>query len=203
MPKEAFTSKAIAITFVVLTISAIAGIITMTILFEVQTSNLNMTAHPTWVPTTPGPPPDMRLPKNLIPDSYEISIQSFLHIELPEGINGSITNQSLVFTGNSTVYFHCVKRTNTIYLQSKNLEVFGGLLMNTKTREMIKVLKMMHHNDQSDFLEMPLDNALEVGGNYSLYLSFTGEISENLEALFVSTYQEGDPATEDDTGRQR
>lgn len=75
--------------------------------------------------------------------------------------------------------------------------------MNTKTREMIKVLKMMHHNDQSDFLEMPLDNALEVGGNYSLYLSFTGEISENLEALFVSTYQEGDPATEDDTGRQR
>uniref|UniRef100_A0A671VWD8 Aminopeptidase n=1 Tax=Sparus aurata TaxID=8175 RepID=A0A671VWD8_SPAAU len=203
MPKEAFTSKAIAITLVVLTISAIAGIITMTILFEVQTSNLNMTARPTWVPTTPGPPPDMRLPKNLIPDSYEISIQPFLHIELPEGINGSITNQSLVFTGNSTVYFHCVKRTNTIYLQSKNLEVFGGLLMNTKTREMIKVLKMMHHNDQSDFLEMPLDNALEVGGNYSLYLSFTGEISENLEALFVSTYQEGDPATEDDTGRQR
>lgn len=203
MPKEAFTSKAIAIAFVVLTISAIAGIITMTILFEVQTSNLNMTARPTWVPTTPGPPPDMRLPKNLIPDSYEISIQPFLHTELPEGINGSITNQSLVFTGNSIVYFHCVKRTNTIYLQSKNLEVSDGLLMNTKTREMTKVLKIMHHNDQSDFLEMPLDKTLEEKGNYSLRLSFKGEISENLEALFVSTYQEGDPATEDGTERQR
>ncbi|XP_073328613.1 alanyl (membrane) aminopeptidase-like b [Pagrus major] len=203
MPKETITSKAIAITFVVLTISAIAGIVTLTILFKEQTRGLNMTAPPTWTPTTAGPPPVMRLPKNLIPDKYEISIQPFLHIQIPEGINGSINNQSLIFTGQSTVYFHCVQPTTTVYLQSKNLEVSGGLLMNTKTREMIKVLKIIPHNDQSDFLEMPLDKSLEVEGNYSLSLSFSGEISENLEALFVSTYVEGNPAAGGDTERQR
>ncbi|KAM8750250.1 aminopeptidase N-like [Acanthopagrus schlegelii] len=203
MPKEAFTTKAVAIAFVVLTVSAIAGIITMTILFEVQTSNLNMTARPTWPPTTPAPPPVMRLPRNLIPDRYEISITPFLYIQVPEGINGSTNDQNLSFTGISTVYFHCVKRTNTVYLQSKNLKVYGGLLMNTKTREIIEVLKIIHHNDNTDFLEMPLGKALEDGENYSLALSFIGEISENLEALFVSTYQEGDPAPEEYRDRQR
>lgn len=62
---------------------------------------------------------------------------------------------------------------------------------------------MTFHTDESDFLEIQLNDALEAGMNYSLFLAFKGEISDNLEALYVSTYNEGLPADEGDTNSER
>lgn len=62
---------------------------------------------------------------------------------------------------------------------------------------------MMNHNDESNFLEIQLNKQLDVGKNYSLSLQFEGEISENLEALYLSSYTEGAPAHEGDTNVER
>lgn len=75
--------------------------------------------------------------------------------------------------------------------------------MDKDANEMIRVSSVKHHEDESNFLEIQLDGALEAGGNYSLSLAFKGEISENLDALFVSTYYEGYPAYEGDTDTER
>lgn len=196
MPLKFGTSKAIAIAFGVLTVSSIGGMFTMIILFKAQTQNLTMTPPPTPSPTTLAPPPNMRLPKSLVPEKYEISLAVHLYTKIIEEGNGSnpnITtpNQTMIFTGNSTVHFQCDQRTMSIFLNSRNLNVSSPVVLNENTKRNIKVSGLQHYDDESDFLEIELMDALEAGENYSLFLSFHGEVSDNLEALYLSRYTDG------------
>ncbi|XP_041795824.1 alanyl (membrane) aminopeptidase a [Chelmon rostratus] len=200
MPKVCFTSKAVASAFAILTVSAIAGIVTMIILYTTEISTTDPT--PTVTSATPGPPPVTRLPKNLVPHSYKIFLQPHLYTRIIEMGNDTSPNQTKVFTGNSTVNFHCVETTKTIYLNSKDLTVFDPVVTNTKHNEMIGVAEMKHREDQRNLLEIQLNETLEAGGNYSLFLAFKGELSQ-LDGLFVSTYHEGKPAYEGDTNTKR
>ncbi|XP_076589916.1 alanyl (membrane) aminopeptidase-like b [Chaetodon auriga] len=201
MPKVSFTSKAIASAFVILTVSAIAAVIvTMIILYTTEISTVNPT--PTVMSTTPGPPPVMRLPKSLIPHSYKVILQPHFYTRITGVLNVTSPNQTNLFTGNSTVYFHCVERTKTIYINSKDLRAFDPVVMNMKRNEMIGVSEMKHHENQSNVLEIRLNETLEAGGNYSLFLAFKGELLEH-DGLYVSTYHEGKPAYEGDTNTKR
>uniref|UniRef100_A0A3Q4I5P4 Aminopeptidase n=1 Tax=Neolamprologus brichardi TaxID=32507 RepID=A0A3Q4I5P4_NEOBR len=197
MPLKFGTSKAIAIAFGVLTVSSIGGMFTMIILFKAQTQNITMTPPPTPSPTTLAPPPNMRLPKSLVPQKYEISLAVHLYTKIIEEGNGSnpnITtpNQTMIFTGNSTVHFQCAQRTMSIFLNSRNLNVSSPVVLNENTKRNIKVSGLQHYDDESDFLKIELMDALEAEGNYSLFLSFHGEVSDNLEALYLSRYTDGD-----------
>uniref|UniRef100_A0A8P4KNK1 Aminopeptidase n=1 Tax=Dicentrarchus labrax TaxID=13489 RepID=A0A8P4KNK1_DICLA len=203
MAKSSFTSKAIASAFMILTGSVIAGIVTMVILYNTQISSMNPTPRPTFSTTTTGPPPVMRLPKNLIPETYTVFLKPHFYTRIIEEVNVTSPNQTMLFTGNSTVNFHCAQTTRTIYLNSKDLAVSKPKVIDTENNNNIEVSAMKHHEDESDFLEIQLKEALEAGGNYSLSLDFKGEISENLDALFVSTYQEGEPEFEGDTNTER
>ncbi|XP_070763184.1 alanyl (membrane) aminopeptidase-like b [Enoplosus armatus] len=204
MPKESsVSSKAIAAAFVFLTVSVIAGIVTMIILYKTEISTLNPTPRPTFPSTTTGPPPVMRLPKNLIPQSYKVFLQPHLYTRIIEEVNVTSPNQTMLFTGNSTVNFHCVQRTSSIYLNSRDLAVSNPVVMDQNTNEVLPVSGLKYHEDASDFLEIQLNYALEAGGNYSLFLAFKGEITERLDALYVSTYLEGNPAYEGDPNTER
>lgn len=196
MPLKFGTTKAIAIAFGVLTVSSIGGMFTMIILFKAQTQNITMTPPPTLPPTTMAPPPDMRLPKSLVPQKYEIVLAVHLYTKIIEEGNGSnpnITtpNQTMIFTGNSTLNFQCAQKTMSIFLNSRYLNVSSPVVLNENTKRNIKVSGMKHHDDERDFLELELMDPLETGGNYSLFLSFHGEVSDNLEALYLSRYTDG------------
>ncbi|XP_023275699.1 aminopeptidase N-like [Seriola lalandi dorsalis] len=200
MPKQLHISKAIAATFVVLTVSAIAGLVTMIIMYQSELSTMDPTAPPTIPSTTTAPPPVMRLPKNLIPESYEVVLWPRLYTQIIEVINVTSPNQTMLFTGNSTVNFHCVQKTSTIYLHSMELNVSDAKVKNRDNNQDIDVTSTYYHKDQSDFLVVELNTALMAEGNYSLFLSFHGEISDALEGLYVSSYieedDEGDPNAE-------
>ncbi|KAM3609436.1 uncharacterized protein V6R79_014788 [Siganus canaliculatus] len=203
MPKVSVTSKAVATILVILTISTIGGIITMVILFTDQISTMNPTPRPTLQSTTTALPPLMRLPKDVIPLNYRLILQPHFYTRIIEEANVTSPNQTMLFTGNSTVDFHCVKATKTIYLKSKDLTISHKMLRNTDLDEEITIFNMIHHEDSSDFLEFQLDEALEEGGNYSLFLSFQGDITNNIDALFLNRYDEGKPAYEGDTSTER
>uniref|UniRef100_A0A3B4UQW0 Aminopeptidase n=1 Tax=Seriola dumerili TaxID=41447 RepID=A0A3B4UQW0_SERDU len=190
MPKQIHISQAIAATFVVLTVSAIAGLVTMIIMYQSELSTMNPTPPPTIPSTTTAPPPVMRLPKNLIPESYEVVLWPHLYTQITEVINVTSPNQTMLFTGNSTVNFHCVQRTSTIYLHSMDLNVSDAKVKDRDKNLNIAVTSMYYHEDQSDFLVVELNSALMAEGNYSLFLSFNGEISEALDGLYVSSYME-------------
>lgn len=203
MPKVSVLSKAVAATFVILTISVVAGIITMVVFYKNEISTMNPTPRPTFPSTTLAPPPDMRLPRSLVPERYTITLKPDFYTRIIEEVNVTSPNQTLVFSGNTTVEFHCIQKTRTIYLHSKNLLVFNEMVMNKDTNKEIKVSSMKHHNDESDFLEIQLHGDLEAGGNYTVHLGFSGEISEYLEGLYLSSYVEGVPAYEGDTDAER
>uniref|UniRef100_A0A8C2XBW9 Aminopeptidase n=1 Tax=Cyclopterus lumpus TaxID=8103 RepID=A0A8C2XBW9_CYCLU len=181
MAKESGISKILAGTFVFLTISVIAGIVTMIIFYKTEIALMDPTPRPMFTSSTTSLPPVIRLPKNLVPQSYQV-------------VNVTSPNQTMLFTGNSTVTFHCVQGTSVVYLHSRNLDVSGPVVMNKDTNERIGVSSMKNEEDTRNFLEIQLNAALEAGGNYSLFLAFNGEITENLNGVFVSTYAQGSPA---------
>ncbi|KAF7644431.1 hypothetical protein LDENG_00222180 [Lucifuga dentata] len=204
MPKKPYISKTIAAIFVILTASAIAGIITVIIFFKHELSQNTPTPRPIF--TTPaeptGPPPSFRLPGNIVPETYKVYLQPHLYTRIINVENVTSPNQTMVFTGNSTVDFHCVQNTRTIFLHSVDLAIAEKkVLKNRDTDEEIDVTSTMHHNNQSNFLELQLESTLQEGGNYSLFMAFEGEISSGLAGLFVSTYNEGVPGGGDNTER--
>lgn len=202
MPKRPVISKTVASIFVILTISAIAGILTMVILYNTALSTLKL--HPTMVSTTTAAPSFMRLPKTLIPHSYKVFLQPHLYTRIIEMENVTSPNQTILFTGNSTVNFHCAQTTTTIYLHSRDLTLLGeAVVMNTKTNKRINAPVMIPYNEQSDFLEIQLDESLEAGEDYSLFLAFKGEMSEGVDGLYVSSYSEGMATSETDTNETR
>ncbi|XP_068460282.1 aminopeptidase N-like [Clinocottus analis] len=203
MPKETGLSKAFAATFVVLTVSVIAGIVTMIIVYKTEIATMNPTPRPTFTSTTTSPPPVLRLPKNLVPQRYQVVLQPHLYTRIIEEVNVTSPNQTMLFTGNSTVTFHCVQVTKAVYLHSVDLAVSDPVLRNKDTNQKIGVSSMKNLNEQEgNFLEVQLDDVLEEGGNYTLFLAFRGEMTE-LEGIFVSTYTEGSPSYEGDQDTER
>lgn len=197
MATGVYISKFLAIAIVVLTVSSIGGIITMIIVYENERIKTQPTAPPTTNSTTPyptGPPPNMRLPGNLIPESYDIVLQPHLYTVIPNA-----TNQSLIFTGNSTVYFRCVEKTKAIFLHSKQ-NVTDVTVKDLDNKRTINVKNTILYNNESNFLEIRLEGVLEEDGNYSLFTAFEGELLNDLAGFYMSSYKKG-PNTEDDTER--
>uniref|UniRef100_A0A4W5PFV1 Aminopeptidase n=1 Tax=Hucho hucho TaxID=62062 RepID=A0A4W5PFV1_9TELE len=193
MATGVYISKFLAIAIVVLTVSSIGGIITMIIVYENERIKTQPTAPPTPNSTTPyptGPPPNMRLPGNLIPESYDIVLQPHLYI-----VMNNTTNQSLVFTGNSTVYFRCVENTKTIVLHSKEQNVTAVKVTDLDKGKIIKVDNTILYSNESNFLEIRLDSVLVEDGNYSLFTAFEGELLDDLAGFYMSSYKKGFIAT--------
>ncbi|KAL6107369.1 uncharacterized protein ACO6RY_11025 [Pungitius sinensis] len=203
MSKASAVSKAVAGTFVLLTVSALAGIFTMVIFYKIEISEMNVTSPPTMPPTTTRLPPVLRLPRDLIPQSYEVFLQPDFYTKIIEVVNVTSPNQTMLFTGNSTVSFHCVQGTKAIYLHSSDLIISDPVVMNKNKREKVVVSSVKSHSYPSNFLEIQLEEALEEGVNYSLFLAFQGDINLSPYAMFISTYVEGSPVYEGDQDTER
>lgn len=191
MPKQPSLSKA-ADVLIVLTVCAIAGIIATVLLVKYGPSRLATTETP----------PLMRLPRNLLPHSYRVILQPHLYTQVTEEENGTSVNQTLRFDGVSIVNFHCVEKTRTIYLHSRDLWITKPpVVMNQRRNVSMKVTQTVFHNDQSDFMEILLEEPLEEGEDYSLGLKFWGQMSETPAGLYVSTYEEGGDEENEDPVR--
>lgn len=191
MAKEFCISKALAVGTVVMTMSAVGGIITMAIIYQIQIAAIKPTPPPTTLPTTPiptGPPPDLRLPRNLVPESYTIFLRPHLYTEVTNE-----TNQTFVFTGNSTVTFLCLKKAGSIFLHSKDLDVKNPVLMRLDKSAILKVKLNFNYStvNETNFLEVQLDDgkSLEPNVTYSLFTEFEGELLNDLAGFYTSQYE--------------
>lgn len=181
MPNPSSACKT-AVVLIVLTVWALGGILATVLLFKYGRSRLATTEAP----------PLMRLPKTLLPHSYRLILQPHLHTRVTGEQNKSSYEQMLRFDGASVVRFRCVEKTRTIYLHSKDLWITNPpAVVNQKTNVSVKVTQTVFHNDESDFMEILLEEPLEEGEDYSLGLTFWGELSETSAGLYWSTYEEG------------
>lgn len=184
-------STAMAVGVGVLTLSAIAGIVTMSIAYAMQIENEPPTREPTPQPTEPvptGPPPTLRLPRNVIPENYTIFLMPHFYPQLTNE-----TTQSFLFKGNSTVTLRCLNRTKSIFLHSKDLQIIDVTLRHLGRNRILKTSKEV--NDSTNFFEVRLveDDYLEENDTYSLFVKFSGNMLNDLSGFYTSQYdvQEG------------
>ncbi|KAI1904518.1 hypothetical protein AGOR_G00006470 [Albula goreensis] len=189
MSKGIYISKALAVATGVVTVSAVGSIIAMITVFQIQIQNDPPVEPPTRPSTTvepTGPPPDMRLPRNLIPEEYFVTLQPYLYLEV-----NNMTNQSFAFSGKSNVTFRCMKVTSRILIHCKDLNItFVKVTDENKTTIHYKKLTM--YQNESNFYEIQLRESLKVGNKYKLSTVFEGEMLDDLTGIYVSQYDEMD-----------
>lgn len=195
MAKGICISKALAVAIAGLTVLAVSGIVGMIVLYQIQ-----IKIRPPIQPTTPSPttaiptglPPTLRLPENLIPESYEVFLQPYLYTRL---LNG--TEQNYVFKGNSTVRFKCVKSTMSIFLHAVDLSIKKVAVTQSLSHENLKVKDFQLHKNDSNFLEIQLKDVLAGNGSYyELFTEFEGELT-SWTGLYASYYTEKDDENEE------
>ncbi|TRY82597.1 hypothetical protein DNTS_030591 [Danionella cerebrum] len=129
---------------------------------------------------------NFRLPDNLLPEFYNITLWPRL-VKDEAGI--------YIFTGKSGVAFKCVKDTNLIILHSCELnfsltpEMHHASLMDLGGGSAPGIQRTWLQT-QTDFLVIQLKRNLTVGKTYWLYTEFTGELSDHLEGFYRSVYTE-------------
>ncbi|KAJ8344157.1 hypothetical protein SKAU_G00314860 [Synaphobranchus kaupii] len=187
MPKGIFISKALAASVVVVTASALASFLVMIIIFQEQIRAREPVPPPTMPATTAEPtglPPNMRLPKDLVPEEYEVFLQPYLYAQVT-----NITNQSFAFTGHSVVKFNCVKPTSRIFIHSKDLNV-NFMQVTNENGTVLHIIGSTFMEDESNFLEIVLRERLRAPGTYYLRTKFEGEMLDDLTGIYVSQYLE-------------
>ncbi|XP_063053538.1 alanyl (membrane) aminopeptidase-like b [Engraulis encrasicolus] len=209
MVVEVLVSKTLAIVAVVMTASAIGGIVTMSVMFH-----LKVKADP---PTTPAPtttaqpiptgaPIDMRLPRTVLPQSYEVLLMPLIYSTVPKPeVNQTAVNQTFSFIGNSTVTFLCVNKTKSIFMHRKSeLMVSKPVLVDLATEEEIKVVLRVNEStvSETDFLEVLVtdDVVLQPDARYNLTMQFSGELLNDLAGFYSSSYE---VKNEDDESEMR
>lgn len=169
-----------------LAVCAIAGLVAILALFKYAPPR----------PRTAAAPPSMRLPRSLVPHSYRLVLK--LHLLTRGDANDTAANETLNFSGASVVDFRCVEATGAIFLHSKGLWLSGAPeVTDQRSGVAVKVSQTVLHNDGSDFLEVGLEEPLESGGDYSLKIHYSGQMSRAPTGLYVSSYQEGEEEDEE------
>ncbi|XP_066541158.1 alanyl (membrane) aminopeptidase-like b [Hoplias malabaricus] len=189
MAKGVYISKGLAIATVVLTVCAVGAIVLMVVLYQIQTNEKPPVRPPMVFATTPiptGPPPNLRLPNSLIPESYEVVLQPYLYVKVPNA-----TEQDYVFRGNSTVRFKCVKNTRSIFLHALDLNISNVVVTHSSTGKNLQVEKYQVHQSESNFFEIQLKDVLMGNGSYyNLFTEFEGQLFDDLAGLYMSQYTE-------------
>ncbi|KAM9352585.1 aminopeptidase N-like [Symphorus nematophorus] len=135
----------------------------------------------------PAPWDSYRLPTDLVPDHYNITLWPRL---TPEPITGLY-----IFTGRSTVMFECVEQTDVILIHSNKLNYTK--LDNTHIArldasggESAPSIKSCWLQPKTQYLVIQLNGKLTQGQKYQLYTEFTGELADDLEGFYRSEYDE-------------
>ncbi|XP_029952086.1 aminopeptidase Ey-like [Salarias fasciatus] len=191
MSQKSRVSKVFAAAFVVLTVLVIGALVTMVVFIHRDIGSLNATALPPGGPPTPAPP-GLRLPRDLLPESYRLFIWPRFYTRIPaaEG-NATAPNQTTVFTGNSTVSFRCLAPTRSVHLHSRDLVLSDPVLLDRDSGRAIGVDRIRDLDTGEDIMELRLSEELQEGRNYSLFLAFSGDMSPHPRGLYLSSYKEG------------
>ncbi|XP_040498731.1 aminopeptidase N [Ursus maritimus] len=197
MAKGFYISKPLGILVIILGVAAVCTIIALSVVYA-QEKNKNTgssTESPTATATTTAattldqskPWNRYRLPKTLIPSSYNVTLRPNLTPN-SEGL--------YIFSGNSTVRFRCNESTNVIIIHSKSLNytniegqrvalrgVGGSQAPAIDSTELVEL---------TEYLVVHLREPLQVNSEYEMDSEFQGELADDLVGFYRSEYVEND-----------
>lgn len=138
------------------------------------------TSTPTPSSTAPPVSVDFRLPNDVIPLEYEVTIK-------PNMLNGN--PDSFDFEGSVKIKIECKTSTNNIILHGNMLNIsnvkFGAI---TDSKRMIPAPQF---DPQRQFLTFRLNEFLQTSRTYELSMDFRGPLKNDLKGLYLSSYSHG------------
>lgn len=150
--------------------------------------SVSTTLKPT---TTTLNPDELRLPTNLKPSDYTLTIKTF--IPSPSGVNLIIDgkNRTFTFDGDLTIKFTCIEATNTIVLNKHEIEIWDAMLTDM-TGEVIPLVDDGYpFNNVTQKVVFTLESGtLETGQNYTLWMNYSGVLNDQLAGFYRSSYEE-------------
>uniref|UniRef100_A0A3Q4GV45 Aminopeptidase n=1 Tax=Neolamprologus brichardi TaxID=32507 RepID=A0A3Q4GV45_NEOBR len=194
MGKGFFISKTVGILGIIAGVGALATIIALSVVYSQEkgkNNNQNEEQTTSKPPTTTSIPSNKpwdkyRLPKNLVPETYNVTLWPRL---TPDPTTGLYT-----FLGNSVVDFECVEDTDLILIHSNKLNYTKfenqlARLMSVSSVEAPKI-KSSWLQGVTQYLVLELDGTLKKGHKYRLYTEFIGELADDLGGFYRSEYME-------------
>ncbi|NWI25638.1 AMPN Aminopeptidase, partial [Sula dactylatra] len=124
-----------------------------------------------------------RLPKTLMPEFYEVTLQPFL---TPDN------NNMYIFKGNSSVVFLCVNATDLILIHSNKLSYTMQGSFHTSLQAVdgsrAPSISKTWLEPSTQYLVVQLNGMLQQGQRYRLFSIFTGELADDLAGFYRSEY---------------
>ncbi|XP_049929901.1 aminopeptidase N-like [Epinephelus moara] len=192
MGKGFFISKAVGIVGIILGAGALATIIALSVVYSQEKAKNNQVSPGTTTKppvTTPAPsnePWDQyRLPKNLVPDHYNVTLWPRL---TPDE-----TTKLYIFTGQSSVEFTCAEETDLILIHSNKLNYTNfenDIKLTSVSGAKAPSIKSSWLQTVTQYLVIHLDGKLKKDQKYHLYTEFTGELADDLGGFYRSEYIE-------------
>jgi aminopeptidase 2 len=131
-------------------------------------------------------PINYRLPTNLSPYLYELSLKPYVG---PKEIYG---DKAFTFEGFQKIHFTCKTPTNRIVLNSLELDLNSeSLSLNSETDQSgIRVLKRIEYDQVRQFAMFDMSRDCQKGANYTLSIRYTGKILDVLYGFYKSSYKD-------------
>lgn len=146
------------------------------------TTKLPVTSLITSTPSSTPPPVsvDFRLPNDVIPLEYDVTIK-------PNMFNGN--PDSFFFGGNVKIKIECKTPTNKVILHGNMLTIsnvkFGAIADSKRT------LPAPEFDPQRQFLTFRLNEFLQTSKTYELSMDFRGPLKNDMKGLYLSSYTHG------------
>ncbi|XP_039470375.1 aminopeptidase Ey-like [Oreochromis aureus] len=186
MGKGFFISKTVGILGIIIGVGALASVVPS----QERGKNTHRNGEPTIskrLATSPTEPWDeYRLPKNLVPETYNVTLWPRLTPDPTTGL--------YIFLGKSIVDFECVEDTDLILIHSNKLNYtkFENQLARLMPVSSVEApaIKSSWFQDVTQYLVLELDGTLKKGHKYRLYTEFIGELADDLGGFYRSEYVE-------------
>lgn len=189
-------AKPLVVLGILLCVAAVSTIIALSVLYS-QEKNKNAENSPGVAPTSPAttvsttldqskPWNRYRLPRTLVPESYNVKLQPFL---TPN------ENGLYIFKGWSTVRFTCKEPTNLIIIHSKKLNYTTPNGHRVTLRgvggSQPPVIDRTELVELTEYLVVHLNGELQAGSVYEMDSEFVGELADDLAGFYRSEYMDG------------
>lgn len=124
------------------------------------------------------------MPTSLKPYYYDLTLKPYIG-EHPSYPN----NKSFKFDGNISLSFTCLSPTNVIVLHAKDLVIQNETIgLFTSDRHLVDVDQNWAYDFQREFMIITMSRECVKEQNYTLFMLYTGKISENLSGFYRSSY---------------
>lgn len=198
MAKGFYISKGLGILGIVLGVAAVCTIIALSVVYAQEKNKNAESANQAPTSTAPTstaattldqskPWNRYRLPKALVPESYQVTLRPYLTVN---------ENGLYIFSGSSSVHFRCKEPTRIIIIHSKKLNYSAttqGHKVSLRTLEGSKApdIDTTELVEPTEYLVVHLKGELQVNGLYEMNTTFTGELADDLAGFYRSEYMDG------------